>query len=96
MQRADGERDPDGEVDEEDQAPVDELGERAAEQDAERRAGAADRAPGAQRPGPLAALRERGHDDRERRGRQHRGTETLAGAGGEERRRAAGERRGDG
>ena len=95
MQRAGGERDPDGQVDEEDQAPVDELGERAAEQHAEGRAGAADGAPGAERLGPLAALGEGGHDDRERRGGEHGGAEALAGAGGEQRRRAAGERRGE-
>ena len=46
--------DADGQVDEEDRAPVDELGQRAAEQDADRRAGAADRTPGAERLRPLA------------------------------------------
>ena len=95
VQRAGAERQPDGQVDEEDQPPVDELGQRAAEQHAERRAGAADRAPRAQRLGPLAALGERAHDDRERRGGEHGGAEALTGAGGEQRRRSAGERRGE-
>ena len=34
-------------------------------------------------------------DDRQRRGREHRGAEALAGAGGEQRRGAAGQRRGE-
>ena len=44
----------DGQVDEEDRAPVDELGERAAQEDADGGAGAADRAPDAERLGALA------------------------------------------
>ena len=46
----------DGQVDEEDRAPVDELGQHAAEQDADRGAGAADRAPDAERLGALGAV----------------------------------------
>ena len=90
-----GERGGDGQVDEEDQPPVDELGEHAAEEDAERGAGAADGAPGGER---LRAGRpvEGAGDDRERGGREHRGAEALAGAGGEQRGRRAGHRRGEG
>ena len=56
VQRAGGEREADRQVDEEDRAPVDELGQRAAQQHADRGAGAADRAPDAERLGALAAL----------------------------------------
>ena len=52
--RGGGRAQPDGEVDEEDRAPVDELGQHAAEEHADGGAGAADRAPDAERLGALA------------------------------------------
>ena len=51
---AGGQHGADGQVDEEDRPPVDELGERAAQQDADGGAGAADGAPDAERLGSLA------------------------------------------
>ena len=53
FERGDGERDRDGEVDVEDQPPVGDLGEQPADEDADRRARAADRAPGCERLRPL-------------------------------------------
>ena len=95
---ADGDADADGQVDEEDGAPVDELGERPAQQDADGGAGAADGAPDAERLRAVGTL-EGGRDDRQRGRRQHRCPQTLSGAGGEEdclaRRQRRGER-GDG
>ena len=80
----DRERGGDGEVDEEDQPPVDELGQHAAEEDAERSARTADRTPGGER---LRASRpvEGARDDRERGRGEHRGPDALAGTSGEER-----------
>ena len=49
LQRGDEQRRGDGEVDVEDHPPVGELGEDAADEDADRRAGAADCAPGGER-----------------------------------------------
>ena len=84
-------------VDEEDPAPAEHLDDRAAEQEADRAAGAGDRAPDSERPVALAALRERREDDRQRRGRDHRAAETLRAAGDQQRRlrlrQPAGERR---
>src|SRR5581483_2941250 len=81
-----GERGGDGQVDEEDQPPVDELGEQAAEEDAECGAGAADGTPGGERLRARRAVEVAG-DEREGGGRQQRGADALAGAGGEQRRR---------
>ena len=80
---ADGERDRDRQVDEEDQPPVGDLGEDAAEEDAERGAGATDRAPGGERLRAGLAMEGAG-DDREGGRGEHRRAEALAGAGGEE------------
>ena len=84
----------DGQVDVEDRPPVGELGEDAADEDADRRARSADRAPGGERLRALRAV-EGGGDDRERRRGEDRGAEPLARAGGEEHRRASGHRRGE-
>src|ERR671932_413442 len=67
----------DGDVDEEDPLPAERVGEHAAEQDAGRRAEAADRAPDAERDVALAALGERRGEDRQRGGRDDRGAEAL-------------------
>jgi hypothetical protein len=83
----------DGQIDEEDRAPVDELGQHAAEEYAAGGAGAADRAPDAERLGTLGAL-EGGRDDRQRGRGKHRGTEALTGPGGEQHGGIARERRG--
>ena len=64
FQGGDCEPDRDWDVDEEDQAPVADLGQDAADEDANRRAGAADCAPGCERLRPLLAV-ERIRDDRE-------------------------------
>ena len=64
FQGGDCEPDRDRDVDVEDEAPVADLGEDAADEDADRRAGAADRTPGCERLRPLLAL-ERIRDDRE-------------------------------
>ncbi len=66
LPRSQEQRNGDREIDVEDRAPVSQLGQHAAEEDADRGAGPADSAPGAKRPGALLAL-ERGRDDRERR-----------------------------
>ena len=84
----------DGEVDVEDHPPVGELGQDAADEDADRSACAADCAPGGERLRPLGAL-EGGHDDRERCGREHRCAETLARPSGEEGAGGARHRRGE-
>ena len=81
---AEGERDGDRQVDEEDQPPVSDLGEHAAEEDAERGAGATDGTPGGERLRASRAVEDAG-DDRERGRGEHRGAEALARAGGEER-----------
>ena len=75
----------DGQVDEEDQPPVDELGQHAADEDAERGAGTADRTPGGERLRRGRPVEAAG-DDRERGRGEHRGAEALAGASGEQRR----------
>ena len=84
-------------VDEEDPAPAEQLDDHATEQEAGRAAGAGDRAPDAERPVALAALRERREDDRQRRGRDHRAAEALRAAGDQQRRlrlrQPAGDRR---
>ena len=95
LTRGDRERDRDGEIDEEDHPPVGELGEQAAGEDADRRARAADCAPGGERLRLRVAV-EAGRDDRERRGGEHRGAEALARAGREQRGGGSGERRGEG
>src|SRR5262249_379691 len=62
-------------VDEEDPAPGERLGQRAAEHQADRRA--ADRRPDRECPGPLLPLVERRRDDRGRRRRDERCAEAL-------------------
>ena len=84
----------DGEVDVEDHPPVGELGQDAADEDADRSTCAADGSPGGERLRPLVAL-EGGHDDRERCRGEHRGAEALACASGEEGTGGAGHRRGE-
>ena len=64
FQGGDCEPDRDRDVDVEDEAPVADLGEHAADEDADRGAGAADCAPGCERLRPLLAV-ERVRDDRE-------------------------------
>ena len=91
LHRAGGQGEADGQVDEEDRAPVDELGQHAAEQHADRGAGAADRAPDAQRLGTLGAV-EGARDDRQRRRGQQRGAEALSGTRREQHRGATRER----
>ena len=81
----------DGEVDVEDHPPVGELGQDAADEDADRSTCAADGSPGGERLRALLAV-ERGHDDRERCRGEHRGAETLARAGREEGAGGAGHR----
>ena len=83
LHRCDGDADADGQVDEEDGSPVDELSERPAQQDADGGAGAADGTPDAERLRAVGAL-EGGRDDRQRGRGQHRCPQTLSGAGGEE------------
>ena len=78
LQGGDCEPDRDRDVDVEDEAPVADLGEDAADEDADRRAGTADRTPGRERLGPLLAL-EGIRDDRECGRREHGGSEALAG-----------------
>ena len=87
----DGEGEADRDVDQEDRLPADERGERTAEEHADCGAGATDRAPGTQCASALMAFGERGHDDRQGGGREHRRAEPLAGAGGEQRGRAGGQ-----
>src|SRR5215218_1519050 len=82
LKRGDRERGRDGEIDVEDQAPV-ELGQDAADEHADRSTGAADRAPGSKRLRPLGAL-EGGHDDREGSRGEHRRPEALSCASGEQ------------
>jgi hypothetical protein len=85
----------DGDVDEEDRLPADELRQSAAEQHADRRAGTADCAPDAECVGACTAAGEARHDDRQRGGRQERCAEALKAARGEQCGCAGGERRGD-
>ena len=82
----------DGEVDVEDRPPVGELGEDAADEDADRRARAADRTPRRERLRPPRAL-VGGGDDRQCRRGEDRGAEPLACAGSEQHRGASGHRR---
>ena len=70
-------RDPDRDVDEEDPRPGEEVGEDAAEQQADGAAARGDRAPDAHRLRPLLALREGRRHDRERGRRDERGAEAL-------------------
>ena len=92
LDRGDRECRCDRQIDVEDHPPVAELGEEAADEDADRGARASDCSPGGERLRPLAAL-ERRHDDRQRRRREQRGTETLARAGCEQGGRRARHRR---
>ena len=78
LQCGDGEADRDGDVDVEDEAPVADLGEDAADEDADRSTGSADRTPGRERLRALLAL-EGSRDDRECGRREHCGSEPLAG-----------------
>ena len=65
-------------------APVEHLGQEAAEQQAEGAAGAGDRAVDAERLGALAGLGERGGEQRERGRGEQRGEHALEGAGADE------------
>ncbi len=70
-------RDPDWDVDNEDPRPRDELSQRAAEEQADGAATGRDRAPHAERLGPVLLLGERRRDDRQRGGRHERAAEAL-------------------
>ena len=94
LQRGDRECRCDGEIDVEDQAPV-ELGQEAADEHADRGTSAADRAPGGESLRPLGAL-EGGHDDRKRSRGEHRCAESLTRASGEQGTGATRHRRGEG
>src|SRR5262249_14641345 len=74
--REEGE-DADRYVDEEDPAPGERLGQRAAEHEADRRAADRDRRPDRKCPGPLLPFVERRRDDRERCRRDERCAEAL-------------------
>ena len=76
--------DADRQVDEEDPAPRERLGEHAAEQQARGAASRRDRAPDSERLRTLGAVRERARDDRERSRRDERGAETLEGPAADE------------
>jgi hypothetical protein len=79
--------------------PVEQLGERAAEQQAERAAGDRGEHPGAHGLGALRGLGELGDDDRQDHRGLHRGADTLKEAGADQQARAvrdAAEQRGDG
>ena len=78
-------RDPDRDVDEEDPRPAQVRGQHAAEQHADGRAGAGSGAVDPEREVPLAALGERGHQQRERRRREQRAAEALEGAEADQR-----------
>ena len=80
-QRGDRGADPDGDVDDEDPRPAEDVGQDAAEEQAEGAAGAGDRAPDAHRAGAILALGEGGGDDRQRRGGDQGGAEALHAAG---------------
>ena len=67
----------DRDVDEEDPLPAEVGRQDAAQQDADRGAAAAQRSPDAECLVALGALLERGHHDRERGRRDHRGPDTL-------------------
>jgi hypothetical protein len=71
-------------VQEEDPLPADRVGEHPAEQHADGAARRADGAPDAEGGVALAALREGGHQDRERRRGHQRGADALRGAGGDQ------------
>jgi hypothetical protein len=90
-----GDGDADREIDEEDRAPVQPLGEGPAEQDADRGARTADGTPDPERLGALGPVKAAG-DDGQRGGRQHRGADPLRRARSEEHRLTARERRRDG
>jgi hypothetical protein len=77
-------RDADRHVDEEDPLPAQQVGEDAAEQQAERAAARRDRAPHAERLGAVVALGKRGGDDRQRGGGDERAAEALQPAGDDE------------
>jgi len=83
VHRSGSDGDADGQIDQEDGSPVDEFGERAAQQDTDSGAGAAHGTPDAERLRAVGTL-ERGRDDGQRGRGQHRRAETLSGAGGEE------------
>ena len=76
-QRGERGADPDGDVDDEDPRPAEDVGQDAAEEQAEGAAGAGDRAPDAHRAGAVLALGEGGGDDRQRRGGDQGGAEAL-------------------
>ncbi|MFN8147083.1 MAG: hypothetical protein U0R76_06395 [Candidatus Nanopelagicales bacterium] len=80
QRREDGDR----HVDQQAPAPREVLGEDAAEQQAEGRTAAGDRAVDAERAGALLRVVERHGDQRERRGRQQRREGALQGAGAEQ------------
>src|SRR5207244_3791338 len=87
--------DGDGEIDEEDHAPVGELGEKATGEDTDCGASAADCTPGGERL-RLRVTVEAGRDDRQRRGGKQRGAEALTRTCREQRSRTSGQRRGEG
>ena len=82
--RAANTSDADRHVDEEDPLPAEVLRQHAAGEHADRGAGAAHRAPDAERLVALGALLEGRHDDRERGRRDDRGAEALHGARGDQ------------
>jgi hypothetical protein len=91
VHRSGSDADADGQIDQEDGSPVDEFGERAAQQDTDSGAGAAHGTPDAERLRAGRAV-EGGGDDGQRSRRQHRRAQTLPGTGGEEHGGTAGER----
>ncbi len=74
----------DRDVDEEDPAPAEVLGEETADERADRQRERGDARPDPDRH-PALARRERGRDDRERRGVHQRGTDALDDAPGDQR-----------
>ena len=94
LPRGDEKRRGDGEVDVEDCPPVGELGENAADEDADRRARSADCAPSCERLRASCSV-ECGRDDRECCRGEERGTESLTRASREQRSGASGHRRGE-
>lgn len=75
LEHADRGREADRHVDQEHPLPAEAGGQDAAQHDASRGAGAADRAPSGQHRGALASLIG-GRDDRKRAGREHRRAES--------------------
>ena len=93
--RGNREAETDGDVDQEDRLPADELGQRSAQQDSDRGAGPADGAPGGKSVSTRGALAEGAHQDGESGRREHRRPESLECPSDEQRAGAAGRRGGD-